>query len=211
MSMGEAFSPKHRKAISTTLSSKIKYNISFAKDTNSVVFSIDYTVAPKNKYPELFLENIKAYEKIVSNFETLFSFKIKKLVLLGDSGGAHLCLSIMKNAISKGLRLPDNLFILYPSKYNVNTLDSRILFDTMTPSLLMSCRDPFIEHTIMDHIQKSVLDLDTNNIEFYENDDNLNFYLTDTNIVKKFPQTHIIVASDDPLKDESFKLADFLL
>ena len=46
----------------------------------------------------------------------------------------------------------------------------------MTPSLLMSCHDSFIEFTIMDHIQNSVLDLENNEIEKYENDNYLNFF-----------------------------------
>ena len=81
----------------------------------------------------------------------------------------------------------------------------------MSPSLLLSCHDSFIEHSIMDHIQSSVLDLDANDLEYYEDDSYLNFYLTEKEVIKKFPPTTVIIASDDQLKDESYKLSDFLL
>jgi len=170
---------------------------------NCVVISIDYKVAPQNKYPELFYESMHSYEKIVKNCEKLFNFKIKKLVLIGDSGGGHLCLSIMKYAISKSLRKPDGLVLIYPC--------SRILFDVMTPSLLMACEDNFIQFPIVGHLQKSVMDLDKYNIDHYEKNDDLNFYLTDIQIIKDFPKTSIIIASNDPLRDDCYRLADFLI
>ena len=95
-----------------------------------MVISIDYTVAPKAKYPHIFEENFKAYKKIVENSESLFGFKIVKLALAGDSCGGHFCLDIAKNAIKHGVRKPDGLLLIYPS--------TRIVFENMGPSFGIS-------------------------------------------------------------------------
>ena len=80
----------------------------------TVIFSLDYRLAPENKFPNLIDENIRAYEKIVSNCKTLFGFKIRKLILSGDSGGGLMCLNIVKHAIKNKLKVPDGLVLLYP-------------------------------------------------------------------------------------------------
>ena len=84
------------------------------------MFSIDYRLAPENKFPNLIDENIRAYEKIVMKTKEMFGFKIKKLVLTGDSGGGLMCLNIIKHAIKFNLRVPDGVVLLYPCKFILN-------------------------------------------------------------------------------------------
>jgi len=187
-----------------TSKSHMSYLSSFVNEVeNGVLISIDYNVAPKNKYPELFQESMLSYEKIVKNCEKMFGFKASKIVLIGDSGGGHLCLSIVKHAIACNIRKPDGMVLFYPC--------TRIVFDVMTPSLMMAGHDSMIEYSIMGHIQTSVLDLGNNNIEDYEKDDYLNVFLTDPKTIQQFPKTTVVIASDDPLKDECFRLSDLLL
>ena len=50
------------------------------------------------------------------NTKEMFGFKIKKLVITGDSGGGLICLNIIKYAIKNNLRIPDGLVLLYPCK-----------------------------------------------------------------------------------------------
>ena len=165
--------------------------------------SIDYTVAPRSKFPNIFVDNFKAYKKIVLNCEKLFGFRINKLALAGDSCGGHFCLDIVKNCIKSKIRKPDGLLLIYPS--------TRIVFDNMGPSFSMSCRDSFIEISLLGNMQRAVLDLENFTLDEYEKEENLNFYLTNHKIIKEFPRTYLIVATNDPMKDESFILADFLL
>lgn len=42
------------------------------------------------------------------------------------------------------------------------------------------------------------------------NDDRLNFFLSDRKIVSLFPKTMIISSANDPIKEDCFKLAEFL-
>ena len=123
--------------------------------------------------------------------------------LAGDSCGGHFCLDIVKQCIINNVRKPDGLLLIYPS--------TRIVYDNMGPTFGMACRDSFIEISLMGNIQRAVLDLEKENLDYYDKDENLNFYLTNSKIIQKFPKTYIIVASNDPMKDESFILADFLL
>jgi len=187
----------------TSTESHLGYLINFSNALDSVVISIDYTVAPKSKYPAIFNENYQAYKKIVQQSEKLFGFRINKLVLTGDSCGGHFCLDVMRNCIKDGIRKPDGCLLIYPS--------TRIVFDNMGPSFGMTCRDSVIEISLMGNMQRAVLDLEKLSIEHYEKDNTFNFYKTHGNIIAQFPKTYIIVASHDPMKDESFILADFLL
>ena len=56
-----------------------------------------------------------------------------------------------------------------------------------------------------------LLDLENFTIDEYEKVENLNFYLIDNNIIMEFPKTYLIVAANDPMKEESFIYADFLM
>lgn len=44
-----------------------------------------------------------------------------------------------------------------------------------------------------------------------KNNEIFSFYMTPDEIVKKFPNVSLIVASNDPLRDDCIKLADFML
>ncbi len=63
---------------------------------------------------------------------------------------------------------------------------------------------------IMDnHIHKSLLEFDKEELQLYEN--NINFFSTDSNIIAQFPFTYIVVDKCVHLKEESEKLAEFLV
>ena len=48
----------------------------------------------------------------------------------------------------------------------------------------MGVRDNFIDPELMANIQSVFLDLEKNNMDKYISDDNLNFFLTDNNVIK---------------------------
>jgi acetyl esterase/lipase len=123
--------------------------------------------------------------------------------LTGDSCGGHFSIDIVRKAIKNNVRKPDGILLIYPS--------TRIVFENMGPSFGMSTRDSFIEISLMGNMQRAVLDLEKFDLDHYDKDDNLNFYKTSSEIIRNFPKTYILVASNDPMKDESFILADFLL
>ena len=115
------------------------------------------------------------------NTTDMFGFKIKKLVVTGDSGGGLMCLNIIKHAIKNNLRVPDGVVLLYPC-INIFIIGSRILYECCTPSLLMSIKDNYIDPTIILNLQRIVLELYKHDISFYKNDDKLDFYISDPNV-----------------------------
>jgi len=181
----------------------LDYLINWAKSTNAVIICIDYQLAPENKYPHILNENISAYKKFIMNSEKMFNFKIKKSMIVGDSGGGFFSLNIIKHSIINKIRTPDAAVFIYPA--------TRMIFNSMSPSVLTGCRDNFLDPQLMANIQRVILDLEKNSISDYKNDDNLNFFLTDPKVISKFPRTLLICGSFDPLKDECYLLADFLL
>jgi hypothetical protein len=69
-------------------------------------------------------------------------------------------------------------------------------------------KDAF-EKIMENHIHKSLLEFDKEELQLYEN--NLNFFSTDSNIISQFPFTYIILDPNNHLKEESYNLAEFLL
>ncbi len=84
---------------------------SFGKRT--IIISVDNRF--KENYTELYVENLKIYEKLLTNIEEMFSIRKKKLILLGECDGAFVCLNLLKSVIDRKLYLPDYLFLLYRS------------------------------------------------------------------------------------------------
>ncbi|KAJ3059509.1 hypothetical protein HDU99_006316, partial [Rhizoclosmatium hyalinum] len=62
-----------------------------------VIFSLEYSLAPEAKFPTQLLEAVAAYQWLVS------VKSVKKLVVGGDSAGAHLAIALM-NAVSTQLQ-----------------------------------------------------------------------------------------------------------
>ena len=90
-------------------------------------------------------------------------------------------------------------------------LGSRLLVENYCPSLLLSLNDPFIDSNMLAKAQTLLLDLKKFNLDYYKDDDNLDFYKSKSTIVRQFPKTMIIIATKDPFRDEGYILTDFLL
>lgn len=155
-------------------------------------------------------ECIRVYEILVnysiqlfSNLEINLEFSINKLVICGDSAGGLMVLDILKHCVKTKQRIPEGCLLAYPC--------SRIIIDSLTPSILLCLEDTLIDNSILSKIQTTLLDLESvDDFKKYENDDRLNFYLTDSKIVEKFPTTLILASTNDPVRDECYKLADFM-
>ena len=51
------------------------------------------------------------------NAEQILGFEIRKLAVVGDSGGGFMILNIIKFAIRNNLRVPDACCLLYPCRF----------------------------------------------------------------------------------------------
>jgi len=71
------------------------YRINLNRWVNSlklIHFSIDYRLAPKNKYPDALDDVWQAYLWILNYSEEILGIKKKKIIIVSDYAGANLCL-----------------------------------------------------------------------------------------------------------------------
>jgi hormone-sensitive lipase len=83
----------------------------------AIIFSVDYTLAPEAKYPDLIEYCIKAYLYITSLIQKVLKLKDYKIVLMGDSAGGNISMAILNWLIMNQLPLPKSVFLCYPVCY----------------------------------------------------------------------------------------------
>ncbi len=81
----------------------------------------------------------------------------------------------------------------------------------MYPSNLFALTDLMIDTPFISQL----LNINTNIEDYYAGkikiDERYDIFLTDEAIVKQYPKTCIVFGSTDPIRDESYRLGDFLL
>ena len=87
-----------------------------AKNLNIPVFAIDYRLAPKTKFPSNMEDTIAAIFWILQFVKDVLKTDVDQYILLGDSAGGTLCVSICQWLIESGIdRLPQMLSLSYPA------------------------------------------------------------------------------------------------
>jgi hypothetical protein len=123
-----------------------------------------------------------------------------------DSLGALVTLDIIKNAIKNNIRLPDEVIFVYPC---VNLLSEDLSLNSIDPFSVLG-----IDENIHDELHEMPfyckLSEFFNKDEVSRNDDRLNFFFTDTKLVRNFPVSFIISSGNEPIREECAKLVEFL-
>ena len=83
---------------------KQKYLRQWSKSLGLPIFSIDYRKSPKYKFPIQLNDIINSYLWILTFVGVILEVDIKKLILIGDSFGSTLCISLTNWCIENGLR-----------------------------------------------------------------------------------------------------------
>jgi acetyl esterase/lipase len=65
----------------------------------AIICSIDYRLAPKSRFPCQLEDVWQAYFWLVINCKDYFGFTPKRVIVVGDSAGGNLALSITSMAI----------------------------------------------------------------------------------------------------------------
>ncbi len=87
-----------------------------AKETNSVVISVGYRLAPEYKFP-VPLEDCYAAAKAVFTGEFIPEIDVDKITLVGDSAGGNLAAAVSLMARDKGEFYPKKQILIYPATY----------------------------------------------------------------------------------------------
>lgn len=163
--------------------------VSFISDNlGAKVFSLDYSLAPENKYPSALNEALYAYEWLISN-----GYDSEEISLCGDSAGAHLAASLTHYLIANNHSKPQSQLLIYPMCDPSCSSESYTLFEEnylLTKKAMIWFWDKLI------------------NSEDNIDDEYLN--LMKVNLENKLPKTIIVTAGFDPLSDEAEKYAYLL-
>ncbi|CDW87878.1 hormone sensitive [Stylonychia lemnae] len=174
------------------------YSRVWANELGAPILSVDYRLAPANQFPDALNDVWQVYYWVVQYGESYLGVKIDKIVLVGDSAGGNLVAAVTIMAIERNFRVPDGVILCYPAL----SLDKF----RFTPSLLLGIDDPILPYPFL----KMCIDSYTGDYSQHPDcDPRINQYLSpacvsDTTL-QQFPPCRIMVASNDPLRDESFK------
>lgn len=134
--------------IATTTQSHQSYARVWANNLpNAVIFSIDYRMAPKHKFPDAVDDCWQAYVWIIKNAQRTFGINYKKVVVTGDSAGGSLSITLTLMAINRNFRAPDAIMTSYPSTISC--------VEAFWPSLLGAVDDPVLAQSYLGLIQRA--------------------------------------------------------
>ena len=162
----------------------------FSTKCNIQVISIDYRLAPENKFPIPVMDSISAYNMLYDNADD-YSIDVDLLAISGDSAGGNLATVVTSDAI-KNDRVPRFQLLIYP----VVRENKSKSFDLFKEGFLLEAEDMhwFANHYVHEDTDRK----DSLLSPFYS--DNLHM----------MPLTIIVIAGFDPLRDEGLEYADKL-
>ena len=160
----------------------------FSAEIGAKIFSLEYRLAPENKFPSSVQDSNLALEWL----ENKLSLPIKKISLCGDSAGAHLAASLSTYRAVNNLSLPLSQCLIYPMIDPACNSKSQIDFS----------EGFFLSQKAMTWFWEQLIDSKVNL-------DDPMFNLT-IDPKAHLPKTLIITAGFDPLSDEGETYARLL-
>ena len=159
-----------------------------ANNTQHIVVSVDYRLAPENPFPRG-LEDCYHVSKEIFNRPELLDCKKEDITLIGDSAGANLAAAVSLMARDRGEFYPEKQILIYPATN----------YDHSEDSPYDSVRENGSDYIMTSKRIQDYLDLYVENEE-----DKLNPYVAPilSQDLSHQPDTLIITAEYDPLRDE---------
>lgn len=170
-----------------------------ANQTNHIVVSVDYRLAPENPFPSGLEDCYYATREIFKSPELLNS-KREDITLIGDSAGANLAAVVSMMARDRDEFYPNKQILIYPATNYNHGEDSPF---------------PSVHENGTDYIMTSKKIQDYLDLYVKSDEDKLNPYVAPllSNDLRSQPDTLIITAEYDPLRDEGeaygYKLKSF--
>lgn len=161
--------------------------LNLAKATRHMVASVDYRLAPENRFPAAPEDCYAVAREFFCG--AALGVDIKDIILMGDSAGGNLAAAVSLMARDRGEFLPQQQVLLYPATYNDHSENSPYpsVVENGTDYLLTSKR----VDSMMEMYRASDADLQN---PYYAP-------LLEHNLSRQ-PRTLVITAEYDPLRDE---------
>ena len=123
----------------------------------------------------------------------------KRIVVVGDSAGGNLCLSLTLRCVLEGVRTPDAVMAFYPA-LNVNL--------ALSASRMLASMDTLLNHGVLEtclaaYSGQSVRVLESTEIK----DPLMSPYHAPDHVLQQLPFTVIVALENDPLLDDSLAFA----
>lgn len=164
-----------------------------AQSTGQIVVSVEYRLAPEYPFPTGLMDCYVAAKALYTN-RFILNTEPEKITIVGDSAGGNLAAAVSLMARDKGEFMPDRQILIYPALNNCYTEESPYL------SVKENGEDYLLTAVKME-----------NYISLYQRspEDRENPYfspLQEKNL-KNLPDTLILTAEFDPLRDEGEEYA----
>lgn len=164
-----------------------------AKHTRHVVVSIDYVLAPEQRFPGQ-LEDCYAVARAVFTDRTILHADPERITVIGDSAGGNLTAALCMLARDRGEFLPGRQILIYPC------LSSDYSMNTPYRSVIENGSDYLLTRRNMEDY-----------LELYQSSpgDKQNPYFAPLNAqcFGGLPKTLVITGEFDPLRDEGEEFA----
>ena len=164
-----------------------------AQSTGQIVVSVEYRLAPEYPFPTGLMDCYAAAKTLYTN-RFILNTEPKKITIVGDSAGGNLAAAVSLMARDKGEFMPDRQILIYPALNNCYTEES-----------------PY--HSVKENGEDYLLTAAKmeNYITLYqrspEDRENPYFSPLQEKDLKNLPDTLILTAEFDPLRDEGEEYA----
>eukprot|EP00347_Sterkiella_histriomuscorum_P013953 403362725 len=179
--------------VSMSSSSHQNYTRIWSIDTKTPIISIDYRLSPKNQFPSALDDVWQTYYYVVENAKNEFGIDPKKIIVVGDSAGGNLTAALTIMCIQRNFRKPDGIILCYPAL--------NLSFSDFSPSILLALDDPILPFPFLKMCLESYIGPDPH----LSRNPYLSPMKANDDVLKQFPPTRIMIATNDPIRDHGFQ------
>jgi len=166
----------------------------WAINTGVTVFEAHYSLCPEFKYPYQTNELFNLYMQIIIHYKEVQKVKDLKVILMGDSAGGNLIMSLMNMLAAVDVPMPSALQLIYPP--------TDLRANRFSPSMLFSMQDELLYFTIAKACFSAYVPKDAD----FQNDWLLSPYLASDKILQRYPKSHIYCGDKDTLHDDCLRM-----
>jgi len=178
------------------------YTRKWANELQTVIFSVDYRLAPEHPYPAAVDDVWAAYLWVVGFAKGCLGVPTEGIVVTGDSAGGNLACALINKAIESNLPrlIPQGSLLSYPALW--------VSYARYSPSAERALEDFIIHHTflklcIQSYVQNSAVDP---NVDYF-----VSPLMSPEQNLRRFPPIRILMGTLDPLEDDCWRFGERLI
>ena len=164
--------------------------LALAEETRAVVVSVDYRLAPENKFPTAHEDAFAAYKWVKAN-ASKYNWNPAKVAVAGESAGGNMAITVSMMARDSSAGLPVHILSVFPVADNNLNTESYIKYADAKP-----LNKPGVIYFTNNYFTKST------------DGDSYLISLVDMANLSGLPPVTIIAAEIDPLQTEGMLLRD---